>query len=276
MSVAVEAPRTICEPGNTVDPRVITALIAAVAGALGAQAIMFVLNHGPDADANKFAVPSVITWLVLHRFVRNKSLSHALIAGLVSPVVACLIFLPVVFVGVAWFIVLAKYWWITIPVGVGTSLLVQLFTSDYGPEYSRTPRLIALLFLVLIVDAAASPAVLRAARDPLRLRSAESLRAKFLDIVPPGSSPDAVLKAIGTSIPYYRDPNEWGGRPQYAAVPAYMPRGTVMVPVGDHSIQVPLGWYYMPRGRINATADFAFDANHRLIDVCVRKRPIRP
>jgi hypothetical protein len=167
-----------------------------------------------------------------------------------------------------------RYWWLTFPIGIATSLMVQLFTSDSGGRYARS-RWIALAILIVATAGAAAPAIGRAARDPLR-RPAEVIRAELLEATALGSSPSDVLHALRTRIPYDREAaHAWGSSPMFRPQPAFRYDGIYATPVGAGRIETLLGWYYTPRGRMNVFAKWVFDSNDRLIDVLVQKNMIR-
>jgi hypothetical protein len=254
----------------------IATIIAAAAGMIGGGAILFFEQQGPLRPAPFYALPSILTWIVLHRFVRNRSIIRAVIIGLLSPLAACIIFLPLYAVPLIWALFLARYWWITLPIAIGTSLLIQLCISDYENASASWRRLAALAFLVLAVGVGAAPYVVRGNRDPLRA-DVPGIRARLLSAVPPGSSPDAVIGALGKAIAYDRGATgEFFGEPQYQPrIPARrMDRG-ISYPVGKGSVQAVLGWYYSSNGRVNVFSQWAFDDRDRLIDVYVEKLDLR-
>ena len=149
----------------------ISLAVAAAAGVVGAEAILFFEEGiaGLLAYPPFYAIPSIIPWSILYRLVLNRSLVRAAMVGILSPVVACILFLPFYFVGFVWAIYLIRYWWVTLPVGIGTSLLIQCLASDFGTGYARKPRVLALVALLLAVGVCSAPYAARALREHDRL-----------------------------------------------------------------------------------------------------------
>lgn len=260
-------------------------IIAGSAGILGACAILFFEEGlgGWLAYPPFYAIPSMITWSILYRFVVNHSVQRAFVVGLASSLVACIMFSPLLALGFLWAIGLIRYWWITVPVGVGTSLLIQLLASDYRAGYSPWPRVVALAGLLVAVALSAAPVVAHNLRDPLRA-DREAIRARLLRATPVGSTSDDVLRALGSTIDYDRN----GTRRYFFEAPKYFadrpadryedtPGVAYAYPVGKGSVQILLGQHRTFRqGQINVWAAWAFDGNARLIEVLVRKTQVYP
>ncbi len=103
-------------------------LISGVMGILGLETILLVEDsHRMPYMA---AIPSMMTWAVLSRFVVGESYWRAFFVGLISPVIAPLAGFPLLIVGFGIILgVMVKYWYIAFPFGALTGLLIRAACS---------------------------------------------------------------------------------------------------------------------------------------------------
>jgi hypothetical protein len=258
---------------------VVMIVVSAITGVGGAFGILFFQNGvgGIAAFPLFYAIPSVLTWALLTPYILNRSVGRAIVFGLLSPALACAMFLPLFFLGLYWAVALLRCWWLTLPIAVGTSLLIQLLASDYTAAYRRGPRVAALLLLLVTMGTVSAVVIRHNLNDPLR-ESAAVIRARLLEETPSGSSPKDVLHALESTIEYEQemtrsyygkakyDPQRQGRR--YEETPDNMRMG---YPVGKGSIEATLGSYRTRAGIVRVQATWAFDADERLLDVFVNK-----
>ena len=79
-------------------PYVQVCIVSGLMGILGAKLIF--LQAGEERPPYLAAIPSILTWLFLARYVVGKPYSKAVLVGLVSPLVAALAGIPFLLYGV--------------------------------------------------------------------------------------------------------------------------------------------------------------------------------
>ncbi|HVR40727.1 MAG TPA: hypothetical protein VMU84_16645 [Thermoanaerobaculia bacterium] len=77
------------------------------------------------------AIVSVPLWFVLARRLKGQPVWVAAVVGLLSPVIACLVLVPVG-IGLVWALFLAKAWYFTLPIAFGTGLVMHRVVNEAG------------------------------------------------------------------------------------------------------------------------------------------------
>ncbi len=112
-------------------------MIAGINGVLGGALLFWALEFHPLGGAVCAPIPSVVTWLVLVHFMHPPTWRRSLLIGASSPFVGAgmLAFLPIGLVVAGWYV--------TIPMGMLTALLVRQVLIAYPQAPVDYPACIA-------------------------------------------------------------------------------------------------------------------------------------
>jgi hypothetical protein len=117
--------------------------ISAASGFVGGWAIARILLTGSvETHLNTpgvaiFVPPSVVTWVILSRFVNRHSVLRAILIGAISPVVGCVVWAIIyVGLGIFWMAIVFRFYYLFMPFGILTSLAIWRF----APWDNQRPR----------------------------------------------------------------------------------------------------------------------------------------